>query len=275
MGESRTNSDIGEVCDLPLSQLRIGKSQVRISPNKEIDALAMSIKTIGLLEPIVVTPTEGGTYEILTGQRRFLAHVQLGYENIKAVVVERELNDTEQLAISLTENMVRKNLSRKELISACTMLYKRYGSFKIVAEETGLSANTVSEYVKYDQLAKGLKELYDEGKIDLSAALQAQRAATGEDGEVDEGAAAAFGKELAPMGGAQRGNFLKAVRADPDATLQEKIESGRAQPVVKQVVVTLEIGVHQQLQNFARDEGMKQDEAAAALLEKALTAANE
>ena len=65
------------------------------------------------------------------------------------------------------------------------------------------------------------------------------------------------------MGSAQRGKFVKGAEADPDATVQEKIEKGRAQPVIKQIVVTLEIGIHQLLQRYARDEGMKQDEAAA------------
>ena len=275
MVASRKNSDIGEVRDLPLSQLSIGKSQARVSPNKDIDDLAMSIRTIGLLEPIVVTPVSGDKYEILTGQRRFLAHVQLEYETIKCVIVERELDQREQLAISVTENLVRKDLSRKELINACTMLYRRYGSMKMVSEETGLSTNTVSEYVKYDQLVEGLKELVDAGKIDVKAALQAQRAATDGAGDVDEDAAVKFGKELAPMGAAQRGNFVKAAEEDPDASIEEKIEKGRAQPVVRQIVVTLEAGIHQQLQTYARDEGLKQDEAAATLLEEALSAAYE
>ena len=83
----------------------------------------------------------------------------------------------EQLTISLTENLVRKDLSRKELIDACTLLFKQYGDLNIVAQETGLSRTTVGEYVKYEQLATGLKELVDSGAVDVKVALQAQKAA--------------------------------------------------------------------------------------------------
>jgi ParB family chromosome partitioning protein len=67
---------VQEVRDIKLSDLVIGKAQVRVrSVSKEIDELAESIRVHGLLEPIVVAPTDKeGIYEILTGQRRFLAH---------------------------------------------------------------------------------------------------------------------------------------------------------------------------------------------------------
>ena len=71
---------IKTVRDIPLDDLVIGKAQVRKRDvGKDIDELAESIRVVGLLEPIVVAPADKpGKFEIITGQRRFLAHQLLG-----------------------------------------------------------------------------------------------------------------------------------------------------------------------------------------------------
>jgi len=76
-----------EIRDIPLEDLIIDKAQVRTTNvGAEIDELAESIRVMGLLEPIVVSPAEeDGKYEILTGQRRFLAHKKLKRPTITAV----------------------------------------------------------------------------------------------------------------------------------------------------------------------------------------------
>ena len=68
-------ADIVDFIDIPLNQLEIGKSQVRLSDvGKGIEELADSIKKVGLLEPIVVGPqNSNGKYEIILGQRRFFS----------------------------------------------------------------------------------------------------------------------------------------------------------------------------------------------------------
>jgi ParB family chromosome partitioning protein len=266
---NENSSARGVVRDLPLSQLVIGQAQVRTDLTSGIDDLAASIRRQGLLQPIQVVRRGHDRYEILAGQRRFLAHQKLGYPSIMAIV--REEDDIDPTVISLTENLVRKDNSQKELIDACTKLYKRYGSIKLVAEETGLSSNVVGQYVKYDQLIPVLKEKVDSAQLDMKVALQAQKAATDEMGNVDSQAAEKFAVELKPMSNQQRNKFVQVVTEDPAASVEEKIERGRKQPVLRQVIVTLEDSMHKGLQTFARDEGCNQDEAAAALIEDGLT----
>ena len=83
---------------------------------------------LGLLEPIVVTPSsKAGRYEILTGQRRFLAHRRLNKATILAIVRTDEIDEHLAKGISVTENVMRVDLTRKELIDSCTSLYKKYG----------------------------------------------------------------------------------------------------------------------------------------------------
>jgi ParB family chromosome partitioning protein len=265
---ARENSTVGEVQELPLSQITIGQSQVRTDMSSGIDELIESIRVQGLLQPILVVRLADKKYEILAGMRRFLAHQKLGYKTIRAILLDKSVDAT---AISLTENLIRQDNNQRELIDACTKLYKRYGDLKLVAESTGLTVQRVSQYVKYDQLVPTLKKKVDEAQLDMKVALQAQRAATNERGEVDKDAAEKFAKELAPLSNQQRKTFIKAAAADPSATVEEKIEVGRKQPVLKQLIVTIEDTLHKGLRNYAKEEGVNQDEAAAGLIEDGLT----
>jgi len=271
----KTGSSIGKVAEISLDLIDIGTAQVRTELSSGIDDLAQSIAKQGLIQPIYVVKKPNGRYEILAGQRRFLAHQKLKYPTIRAIVTEAgKLDDETKVAISLTENLVRRDNSQKELIDACTKLFKKYTSIKLVAEETGLSAAIVSQYVKYDQLIPQLKKKVENAQIDMRVALQAQQAATNEKGTVDSKAAEKFAEELAPMSNQQRKVFIKTVESDPTASVEEKIERGRKQPVLRQVIVTLEESLHKGLQTFAKDEGLNQDEAAANLIEDGLTRRN-
>jgi len=171
---------VKQLKEIPLDKLVIGKGQVRTSDvGKEIDELAESIKTMGLLEPIVVCAGEmSGTYEILTGQRRFLAHKLLKKNTIMAAVLEKSVDASTAKAISITENLVRRDPNQTDLIDACTMLFKKYGSAKAVAQKTGLPYGKVCQYVKYDRLIPDLQKLVDKKVVDLKTALRAQDAAS-------------------------------------------------------------------------------------------------
>lgn len=261
----------GTVQEIPLEAIDIGTAQVRVDLSVGIEDLIRSIRVQGLLQPIIVFRTSGDRYEILAGQRRFLACEKLGFKTIRAVVREGEqFDEMDKVAISLTENVVREDNRQKELIDACTKLFKRYGSIKMVAEEVGLNPQRVSKYVKYDQLVPDLKQLVDNAKLDIGVALQAQTAAQSEDGTVDSEAAVKFASELAPMSNLQRKQFVKVVQDDPQGSIEERIEHGRKQPVLKQIIVTLESSLHKGLQRFAQDESLSQDEAALVLIEDGL-----
>jgi ParB family chromosome partitioning protein len=266
-------SEISEIRDIPLEDLDIGKGQVRVKDvSKDLDDLVQSIRVMGLLEPIVVCPSEkAGKFEILTGQRRFLAHKELKKKTIKAVVLATRVDEKTAKAISLTENLIRRDIGTKELIDACCYLYKSYGDLKIVAEETGLSTAKVAQYVKYDRLVKPLKKLVDDGDLDIKAALRAQDAAT-TDGDISTEDAITFAKEMAGMSGVQQERVVKARKQDPDAKAEKIIKAAKSSEKVTQIVVTLGANIHRALQDYAKEESVSQDEAAATLLEESLTA---
>ena len=257
--------------DIPLGKLEIGRHQARTrNVEKNIDELARSIKTVGLLEPIVVAPLDSGGYEIITGQRRFLACQRLGFETIPAGVLDTRPLGGFAKAISLTENMVRENMSTKDYIDACTELYRQYGTIKAVCEELGLPRPKVTEYVKFEQLVPSLRSRVENG-MNMKVALRAQKAATDEEGDVDEEKALALADEMKGMSGPQQTQLEKLAAQQSSAPVEEIIEAGRRQPRVKQLVVTISEELDQALDVYAGEEETNRGDAAVSLIEIGLT----
>lgn len=262
---------VKEYLQIPLDSLEIGKGQARIRDvSAGIPELADSIRKVGLLEPIVVCESmQAGKYEILTGQRRFLAHLELGLDTIWAAVLDSRVDEITAKVISVTENLVRRDLNRRDLIDACTYLFRKYGTAKAVAEETGLPYADVRNYVKYERLLPEMRELYDRGEVDLPTALRAQDAAEVTGGDVAANAIA-LAKEMKPMTHAQQRKLATGVTASPGKPLDETIEAAKTGAQISQIVVTMGIELRQRLHNFANDEDTSQDEAAATLIEEGL-----
>ena len=263
---------IREVREIPLDDLEIGLGQVRLRDvSKEVDELADSIRKVGLLEPIVVCESETpGKFEIITGQRRFMAHQELQMENILAVVLDERVDETMAKVLSVTENLVRRDLNSADLIDVCTALYHKYGSLKVVAAETGLPYAKVSHYVKYDQLAEPLKKLVDTG-TPLQTALRAQQAAS-VSGVVNEAEAVQFAAEMAPMSGAQQSKIVSTRVKNPALAADDIIEDAKSGGKITQVVVTLTSEVHGALTKYAQSQGTNSDDAAGTLIRAALYA---
>lgn len=264
---------IQEYRELPLDDLVIGKGQVRThSPGEGIEELADSIRIQGLLQPIVVCESnEPGKWEILTGQRRYLAHRYLQMETIAAGILDERVDEQEAKAVSITENVIRKKLSGPELIDGVTFLYNRYGTQKAVHEATGLPLRTISDYVKFPRLIPPLKEMVENGEVNVNVALKAQDAAT--DSTSDEplaDLAVNLAKDMERMTGAQRKKFVYAQKEDPEAPYEEKIERAKSAAHVTQIIVTLSQDSQRALRRYADEESLNQDEAAAGLIEKSL-----
>jgi ParB family chromosome partitioning protein len=263
---------IKEVKPLPLKDLVIGKGQVRLRDvKKDVTELADSIRKVGLLEPIVVCPADKpGKYEIITGQRRFLAHQELKKETILAAILDEKVDEVTAKVLSISENLMRRDLNRRDLIDACTALFRRYGTIQAVIDETGLPRSKVTEYVKYDRLAPKPRTLVDKGEVDLKAALRAQDAAALSD-EIKPEEAVKLAKEMSQMSGAQQSKLVKQIEEEPAASVDELIEAAKTGEKITQIIVTLGAGVHRGLSTYAKDEGTTLDDAARTLIEEGLS----
>lgn len=260
-----------EVKEIPLDDLKFVLAQVRtMHVSKDIHELAQSIKLIGQLEPIVVCPAEEkGKYEIIAGQRRYLAHRELKLKTIQAVVIERPLDEVDAKILSLTENWHRLDLSRKDEIDACLILWRRYKNVDLIIEETRLPSGRIKQYLKFESLSPSLKKVVDSGEVQLDAAVRAQKAA--DVGEIDdEEQIMQIAKEMDGMSQAQRKKLVKEKKDNPEADIEEIIEKAKSGEKIVQVVVTLTQNSHLALNKFAKAEETNQDEAAAGLIEEGL-----
>jgi len=106
-------------------------------PRREFDeaallSLAGSLGERGLLQPVLVRPSTGGTYELIAGERRWRAARLAGLETIPALV--RAHDDAESLELALIENMAREDLNPIEEARACALLVEELG---LTREEIG------------------------------------------------------------------------------------------------------------------------------------------
>ncbi|MGC8483655.1 MAG: ParB/RepB/Spo0J family partition protein, partial [Thermodesulfobium sp.] len=150
-----------EVRDIEMSKIVISKQNARkdLSAGNEeanLDDLANSIKEKGLLSPITVIQ-KGNVYELIVGQRRYLACKKLGFQKIPAIIRD-ETDDTDYLAISLIENIHRSDMSPIDKARAYNSLFEKYHDYDRVSKETGISVATIRKYVKLLELAPQLQD---------------------------------------------------------------------------------------------------------------------
>ncbi len=138
-------------------------------PRREFDeealvALSESIRSRGLLQPIVVRPLAGGKYELIAGERRLRASRLAELEAIPAVV--RQTEDWERLDLALAENMARVDLNPIEEARACSMLVDDLGLSKAeVGRRVGKSRVAVSNLVRLLELPDEVLESIEAGEL--------------------------------------------------------------------------------------------------------------
>jgi ParB family transcriptional regulator, chromosome partitioning protein len=146
-----------------------------------LNALADSLRTRGVLQPILVRPQPGGRYELIAGERRWRAAKLAGLELIPALVRPRE--DAESLELALIENMAREDLNPVEEARACAALVEELGlSREEVGLRVGRSRVAVSNLLRLLDLPDEVLALLERGGLSeghgralLLAADHAQR----------------------------------------------------------------------------------------------------
>ncbi len=138
-------------------------------PRREFDeaallALADSIRVRGVLQPIVVRPVSGGTFELVAGERRLRAARLAELERVPAVV--READDWARLDMALAENMARVDLNAVEEARACAMLVEDLGLTKgEVGRRVGRSRVAVSNLIRLLDLPEEVLERIEAGAL--------------------------------------------------------------------------------------------------------------
>jgi ParB family chromosome partitioning protein len=128
-----------------------------------LDDLAASIRDKGLIQPIVVRPVPGG-YELIAGERRFLAAQKAGLEEVPVVI--REATRRDMLELALVENVQREDLNPIEEAEAFQRLGEEFGlSQEDIAARVGKSRAAVANALRLLGLDADLRDLVSAGRL--------------------------------------------------------------------------------------------------------------
>lgn len=136
------------ILSLAIENIRPNAKQPRRDfPVEELDALADSIKSQGLLQPVVVRPSESGGYELIAGERRWRAAARAGFDRVPAIV--RKTSDEDMLPLALVENLLRQDLNPIEEAQAYQELSESAGwTQELIATKVSKSRAHVANAIR-------------------------------------------------------------------------------------------------------------------------------
>ena len=171
MGDVKTtlnkNESSNQETKISIAKLKPSPSQPRrLFDKNSINELAESIKSKGLVQPILVrpSPTETGAYEIIAGERRWRAAQIAQLHEVPAVI--RQLDDVESLEIAIIENVQRSDLSPIEEAAGYKRLIENHGhTQEVLAEIVGKSRSHIANIIRLLGLPQSIQDMISEGKI--------------------------------------------------------------------------------------------------------------
>ncbi|EKD70308.1 MAG: hypothetical protein ACD_46C00575G0008 [uncultured bacterium] len=161
--------DNDQLCQLPVGQIKRGKYQPRRDMDPQaLEDLANSIRTQGIIQPIIVRPV-GDKYEIIAGERRWRAAQLAGLTEVPAII--RRIPDEAAIAIALIENIQREDLNPIEEAIALQRLIEEFGmTHQQVAEAVGKSRTSVTNLLRLLALPEEVKHMLERGMLEMGHA---------------------------------------------------------------------------------------------------------
>ncbi|WP_018982203.1 ParB/RepB/Spo0J family partition protein [Salinimonas chungwhensis] len=182
-----------ELRKLPIEYFKPGKYQPRkdMSPDA-LEELASSIRSQGVIQPIVARQLDTNSYEIIAGERRWRAAQMAQLDTVPCLI--KDVPDEAAVAIALIENIQREDLNAMEEAQALSRLMKEFElTHAEVAEAVGKSRTSVTNLLRLNNLNDDVKLLLEHGDIEMGHA----RALLALDGEQQtEAAQVVSGKAL-------------------------------------------------------------------------------
>ena len=222
------NVDRGELQKLPIEYLQPGKYQPRkdMSPDA-LEDLASSIRSQGIIQPIVVRKIADKKFEIIAGERRWRASQLAHLHEVPCII--KNVEDDAAVAIALIENIQREDLNAMEEAQALERLLNEFDlTHQEVAEAVGKSRASVTNLLRLNNLNEDVKLLLEHGDIEMGHA----RALLSLEGEIQtEAAQIVSGKGLTVR---DTENLVRKYQ-QPKAEKQDK----KADPDVKRLETEL------------------------------------
>ena len=173
------------ISQLPPDKLSpFAKHPYRVREDAAMDELVESVRTHGILTPLLARP-KGGSYELVSGHRRRLAAQKLGLPTVPVLV--REMTDDEAVILMVDSNLQRENLLPSEKAFAYKMkleAMKHQGKStsckvctksrtdEMIGKHESVSARTIQNYIRLTNLVPPLLQMVDDGRIAFSPAVE-------------------------------------------------------------------------------------------------------
>ena len=167
--QARAEGDVVEQIPLDLIDENPYQTRRTFDPTA-LKELSESIKASGLAQPIVVRPANGcGSYMLVLGERRCRASKLAGKTTVSAIV--RRLGDEQAAEMTIVENLQRQDLNCLEQAHAFSRLSRDFNlTQEQIGQRTGVSRESVANYMRLLKLPQGVLDLLGEGKLGFSEA---------------------------------------------------------------------------------------------------------
>lgn len=156
--------------EIELSRIKANPGQPRqIFDEEALEELAMSIRQIGVIQPITLREVEGGDYQIIAGERRYRASLKAGLSSVPAYV--RTVKDETVMEMALIENIQREDLNSIEIALAYQNLIDTYSlTQERLSERVGKKRATIANYLRLLKLPAEIQMGIRDRKVDMAHA---------------------------------------------------------------------------------------------------------
>ena len=160
-----SESDTGKPREIPVGDIDRNPFQTRTSfPDDKLDELAASIRANGVVQPILVRRQANGRYQLIAGERRWLASQRAGKQTVPAIL--RQVSDEQAMEITIVENLQRADLNPMEQARAFERLSREFHmTQEQMAQRTGKDRATVSNFLRLLKLPAEVQKRVESGSL--------------------------------------------------------------------------------------------------------------
>lgn len=160
-----------EVLHLALEQLDHNPYQTRAGSLDPVtlDELCASIKSVGVMQPIIVRPAANGRYQVIAGERRWKASELAGLSRIPAIA--RQVSNEQAMEMTIIENLQREDLNAMEQARAYDRLAREFGlTQEQMGLRTGKDRSSISNFLRLLKMPQMVQEMLEKNQISFGHA---------------------------------------------------------------------------------------------------------
>jgi ParB family chromosome partitioning protein len=153
------------VKEIPVEQIDRNPYQTRRRFDEDaLNELSASIKASGVVQPVVVRPEQNGRFQLIAGERRWLASQRAGKTTVPAII--RQVSNEQAMEMTIVENLQREDLNPMEQAFAYERLGREFGlTQEQMAQRTGKDRSSVANFLRLLKLPKEVQDLIDSEKL--------------------------------------------------------------------------------------------------------------